>query len=203
MSWLAQILVIFAITEPVIAQTARPRDGFHWNWRAAKELSAELSLRDSSLPQKDKDAIAELIEAELGPDIADLRKAALDTRIQLVDLNGDGVPEVVAQAMADCSPTGNCDFWVFRKTRQGYKPLLEDLGQTFTIQKTGANHFAEIVIAMHGSATDSELKDYRYENGRYRWVGSYDASWEVQEADGSVHELKEPHVTRYGTGFSP
>jgi len=200
---LARFLVIVTVAWPVLAQTTGKRAGFHWDWRHARELSARQSLRDSSLPQGDKDAIAGLIEDEFnqheyGPEIqseSQLRKAVLDTRIELVDLNGDGIPEVVAQAMTDCSPTGNCDVWIFQKARKGYRLLLEGFGQTITIQKMRSSRFAAIVISMHGSATESELREYRYADGRYRETGCYGASWEEREADNSVRELKEPRIT--------
>ena len=95
-----------------------------------------------------------------------LQKAALNTRVKMIDLNGDGVPEVVAQGMVNCSPTGNCPFWVFQKTVRGYKLLVESYGQTFTVQKTSTNGFRDIVVSMHSSAKESGLTNYRYKDGK-------------------------------------
>jgi hypothetical protein len=41
-----------------------------------------------------------------------------ETRVKYVDLDGDGKPEVIAQAGGEksgCSPTGNCPLWVLRR----------------------------------------------------------------------------------------
>jgi hypothetical protein len=181
-----------------------PQD-FHWNWREWQELNAQESLRNAKLTSLDRRAIAAAIAAQLRPIMADLdigsenqlRKAVLDTRIRMIDLDNDGIPEAVAQGMVNCSPTGNCPFWVFRKTLRGYKLLVESYGQTFTVQKTSTNGFRDIVVSMHGSATESGLTDYRYKDGSYHDVGCYGASWTLTEGD-TVRELKVPQITPCG-----
>ena len=111
-----------------------------------------------------------------------------------LDLKSDGNPEVIAQAVLGCSPTGNCSLWIFRKTDKGYALILDSFGQTFTVQHTRTNGFADIVVAMHGSATESTLKVYRYDRGRYRRADCYEADWSVLEGD-TVRELNEPRIT--------
>src|SRR5262249_46989396 len=111
---------------------------FLWNWKDSQELSARQSLRKANLTMPRRKAIVSAIADQLRPMMsepgivrtttmrelkseAELRDAVLDTRVALIDLNGDGVPEVVAQGMVNCGATGNCPFWVFRKTRLGYE----------------------------------------------------------------------------------
>jgi hypothetical protein len=60
---------------------------------------------------------------------------------KMIDLNGDGLPEVVAQGMIGCGATGNCPFGVLRKAKQGYELILKGEAQTFTIQKSNSNGF--------------------------------------------------------------
>ena len=81
---------------------------------------------------------------------------AADTRVRVVDLNGDGVPEVISQASGDiCSPTGNCPFWVFQKAGTQYRLILEKGAvQDFTIQPTQTSGYFDLVLGMHGSATE-------------------------------------------------
>jgi hypothetical protein len=175
---------------------------FRWNWREWQELEARNSLHNSKLSIHDKQALASAIAAQLRPIMSDLeiesedqlQKAALETRIELIDLNGDGIPEVVAQGMVNCSPTGNCPFWVFRRMRRDYELLVEGYGQTFTVQKTSINGFRDIVVSMHGSATESQLTDYRFADVRYHDVGCYISLLTVLEG-GHVRELKEPLIT--------
>lgn len=55
---------------------------------------------------------------------AELQQKALDTRIALIDLNGDGIPEVIAQAIVGGNPTGNAPLWVLRNRGSVYEVLL-------------------------------------------------------------------------------
>jgi hypothetical protein len=100
----------------------------------------------------------------------------------------------VAQVQRFCSPTGNCPLWFFQRTPNGYKLLLDAIGQGFTLQKTAANGFTDLVVNMHDSATDQWLKVYRYARGRYLRVACYDADWAPLE-NGVVHQLEEPQIT--------
>jgi hypothetical protein len=93
---------------PTQSEKTSTNPGFHWNWKDWQELSAEQSLRKAQLPNQQKKAIASAIADEIRPMMSDLeivqsepelQKAALDTRVKMIDLNGDGVPEVVAQGM--------------------------------------------------------------------------------------------------------
>jgi|HubBroStandDraft_1064217.scaffolds.fasta_scaffold98785_3 hypothetical protein len=89
---------------------------FQWNWRHGQELSAEQSLRKAKVTEERRKAIAGAISDQIRPMKADLGiesetdllKAALDTRVKLIDLSADGVREVVAQGMVNCGATGNC-----------------------------------------------------------------------------------------------
>lgn len=146
--------------------------------------------------------IAAAISSQLRPQMDDfeinsedqLRRAALDTRIKMVDLNHAGILEVLAQSTVGCGATGNCEFWIFQKSRDGYRLLLAGEAQTFTIQKSRTNGFSDIVLGMHGSATETGLTVYRYEGGVYQEVGCYLASWTILEGE-EVRQLKEPLIT--------
>ena len=124
------------------SENASANPDFRWNWKDWQELWADQSLRKAKLAGRQKKAIASAIADEIRLMMSDLeiqsepelQKAALDTRVKMIDLNGDGVPEVVAQGMVNCGATGNCPFWVSRKARSGYELLLEGEAQTFTIQ---------------------------------------------------------------------
>jgi hypothetical protein len=177
---------------------------FCWDWRAWQELNARESLRSAKLEESERRAIAEAIEAQLRPKMSDLEidsqkdleKAVLDTRVKLIELNADGVPEVVAQGMINCGATGNCPFWILQKKAKSYRVLLESYGQTFTIQMKSSNGFHDIVVSTHNSATRSGLAEYHYKSGKYEVAGCYNAEWEVLE-HGQVQESKEPRITPY------
>jgi len=195
-------LVWCAATAKTQESRGPSRESFRWNWRHSQELNAKDSLRNAQLPEDDKRAIADVIEAQFKPSMQDLeikseqelKNAALDTKVKMIHLRDDGAPDVVAQGMKDCSPTGNCPLWIFEKDGKGYRLILKCHGQAFTIQPTKTNGYHDIVVATHGSATQSGLKEYRYEGGLYRDVGCYNAEWQVLEGK-ELRELKEPQVT--------
>ncbi|MGC0779142.1 MAG: hypothetical protein WCD68_18230 [Candidatus Acidiferrum sp.] len=183
-------------------QTAPNPERFHWDWRDSQELKADQSLRNAKLPEQSRNAITRAIADQIRPIMADLeikseaelKKKALDTRITLIDLNGDGTPEVVAQGMVNCGATGNCPFWVLQKSKEGYEVILEGEAQTFTIQGSSTNGFRDIVLSTHGSYSSGGLTIYQYQEGVYKDVGCYNYEWTVMEGE-KVRELKEPRIT--------
>jgi hypothetical protein len=183
-------------------QTASNTENFHWDWKESQELKADQSVRDAKLAEQDRKAVATAIADEIRPMMADveikseaeLKKKALDTRIALIDLNGDGVHEVVAQAMVGCGATGNCPFWVFRKSKRGYNVILQGEAQTFTVQPSSTNGFRDIVLSTHGSYSSGGLTEYHYGDGVYKDVGCYGYEWTVLEGE-TIRELKEPRIT--------
>jgi hypothetical protein len=175
--------------------------GFHWNWRDSRELKANQSLRNAKL-KEGKNAIAKTIADQIRPLMGDLeiktetelKETAFETRITFLDLNGDGVPEVIAQGIANCGATGNCPFWVLKKSKLSYEVILEGEAQTFTVQRTSTNGFRDIVLSTHGSYSSGGLTNYQYEAGVYRDAGCYFYEWTVLEGR-NVRELKEPRIT--------
>ena len=175
-----------------------------WNSKESDWVSPALSLRSAMIPAKEKAAIQKAIEAQIKPELDpqsenQLASIALNAAVKTVHLSDTDTHEIVADLPAWCSPTGNCDFWFFRRTPQGYKLLVDSVGQSFTIEKTRTNGFRDLLVQMQGSATDSELKLYRYARGRYWREACYDANWAPLE-NGVVHELKEPRITRTPCG---
>jgi hypothetical protein len=119
------------------------------------------------------------------------------TRVKLIDLNGHGIPEVIAQGTGEesCSPTGNCDFWVFMRSGSGYKLILDKGAvQTFAISSRRTNGFNDLVLGQHGSAFESELFVYRFTDGKYHRGPCYNASWQRLVGD-EWQELKNPIIT--------
>lgn len=177
-----------------------------WEWRHSKHL--EQSLRQAKVADAERAAISEAIANQIGPyrpemkflginSEQQLKDAILDTPIELVDLNDDGVPEIIAQGTPKegCSPTGNCPFWIFQKSGGEYRVLASrGAVQTFQIQRGRSNGFRDVVVEMHGSATEKTLRLLQYRRGKYHVAGCYDANWTVLEGD-TVRELKEPLLT--------
>jgi hypothetical protein len=181
-------------------------ESFRWEWRESEYLKE--TLREAKLTDAERTAIAKAIANQLGPYVPDmkymgidseqqLKDAILDTRVEMVDLNGDDVAEVIAQGTAKegCSPTGNCPFWVFQKSGREYRLLVSlPAIQTFQIQRSRSDGFRDIVVEMHGSATQRTLRLLRYSRSKYHEAGCYHANWSVLEGD-TVRDLKEPRLT--------
>ena len=190
-----------------LAQQSVSSTGFHWDWRKSQELSRKQTISRLRLtPAQRADLIATMVlqmredqsDHEAGSD-KELGEIAGKTSVVFVDLDSHGRNEVVAQGSGEdeCSPTGNCSFRILARRRDGYRVILDGGStQTFTIQPTRTNGFSDIVLSMHGSATDSMLTLYQFEGTRYRDAGCWEANWAPLDKDGNLHELKEPRVTR-------
>ncbi len=186
---------------------------FYWSARKAHELDYNRTIHNSpDLNPSERATLLKTVAALIRPFMADLeissenelRKIAADTRIELIDLNGDGTPEVIAQAFgtkAGCGATGNCPIWLFLKTTNGYQLLLdtrdkEGIGgfELLTVEETRTNGFNDLVLAAHDSASEKTLLVFRYRNGLYRESACYDANW--LSLAGEVHFLKQPVITK-------
>lgn len=200
-------LVPVAFGQRLQSKTSAHPTAFHWNAKSVQTAGWTSSLRrNKSLTSAQKSALvrvlAPLIKADLdGPSHSEEEWQALTrgTRIALVDLNGDGEPEVVAQAPSvelGCGATGNCPFWVFQRAGATYKLILHANGiQNFTVQPTLKDGFHDLVLGSHMSASEQYLVDYRYMNGSYREGPCHDANWEVMD-DKGMHELKHPLISQ-------
>ncbi len=189
------------------APVAKPRDEpFRWNAKDIQELSGKdrIEVTKSLTPGQRKSLIdALVVQLRSSRRIGDaasareLLKDANETRVKLIDLNGDGAPEIIAQASDDesCSPTGNCAFSVFLRSSSGYRIILErNAIQEFEVLPTRTNGFNDLVLGQHGSATESGLYIYRFAKGRYRKGPCYDVNW-VRLVGDELQELKDPDIT--------
>jgi hypothetical protein len=56
----------------------------------------------------------------------ELRQLAAQAQVKAVDLSGEGSREYLANGTGNClcSPTGNCEVWVFRQNDDKYSVIL-------------------------------------------------------------------------------
>lgn len=109
---LFQIVFALASSAAVIGVSggvsrAEPRAiRFTWHWRDFERLSPPDSLRKAHLPEADKKILAEFLAQELSEPNPEFRPDSdvigWEAAVKLVDLNGDGTPEVIAQLVAAC-----------------------------------------------------------------------------------------------------
>jgi hypothetical protein len=161
---------------------------FRWSEDKASELDRHHTIQsDPDLTPDQKKLLTVEVVARLmsyrGLDVVlrnmsatQLTQLAADTRVELIDLNGDGVPEVIAQAngMGPCGETGNCIIWIFQWTGNGVRVLLDSLEneagfEVITVRPWSTNGFRDIVLGSHSTATLRNLVWYRYSvNAGYR-----------------------------------
>lgn len=181
-----------------------PAKEFHWDWHKVEGDGWESISQSNAISVKERGYLISLVASqhrrsriEIKSE-QDLQELAGQTRIKAVDLNGKGVQEFLAQSADSdlCSPTGNCESWVFRRNGETDSVILHSsFAQTFTIQPTLTNGFHDLVLAMHGSATEQTLRLYRFDGSKYRVTACYEANWEINEKDGSIRDSKEPRIT--------
>jgi hypothetical protein len=195
--------MIIGFCAVLLASPLTGAENLRWEWRNPKY--ARQALRKAKIVNAERTAIAKAISNQVGsytPNMKffaidseqQLREAILDTPIELVDLNGDGILEVIAQGTTKegCSPTGNCPFWVFQKSGREYRLLISLRAiQTFQIQRSRSDRFRDIVVGMHGSAFQKTLRLLQYGRGQYHEASCYEANW----SGNTPADLKEPQLT--------
>jgi len=122
-------------------------------------------------------------------------KLSENTSVETVHLGPSQEADLIVTDPALCSPTGNCSVLVLRAVKNGYRVVLDGIGQTYTLKPTRTNGFHNIELAMHGSATMSEVKIYKFNGTRYLRSGCYDVNFTVLDSEGNVQDLDEPRVT--------
>ncbi len=151
-----------------------PSTPFGWDYRKAEQVDHRHTINAANkLSSADRAALVDALAAQIGDIASDAhkppREMAAEIPIKLVDLNGDGKPEITAQAGGPngCSATGNCAFWVLQRGATGYSVLLESEAQTFRIQSRRTNIFRVIVLSRHSSAFESEVTEYKFNGASY------------------------------------
>jgi hypothetical protein len=174
-------------------------DRFSWDWHKVDRPTE--ALGQVQLPEGERAALKAALSAELGPPIPNLsaEEQAADFRVKLLDLNGDGIPEVIAQITGrfECGATGNCPFLVFRKSGNAYESILAieriNAYQGFTVTKERTAGYLGLILNQHGSAFQQTVVIYKFRNGKYRASGCYEANWNREDQPPAS---KEPIVTK-------
>ena len=202
---LASILIL-ASGQHLSSVSNPHKASFDWLFEGTQWLDEKDQIKSTkAFTPEERKAIIEAISVQLRPgrklgSPASEKKLLNDvenTNVKLVDLNGDGIPEVIAQGSGQeyCSPTGNCDFWVFMRSGNGYNLILErEAVQTFAISSKRTNGFNNLVLGQHGSAFKRDLFVYRFAEGKYRLGPCYTANWERLAGD-EWQQVKNPIIT--------
>ena len=170
-----------------------------FRWGQGRQLDLNKTLADyQNISTGNRTALLHAFSRKFNDDPTSptLMEGAERTLVEFIDLNGDGIAEVVAQPVGDICGAANCPLYVFQKTGTDYRVILEKgAAQYVTVEKTQTNGYLDVVVGMHGSATDHSLQVYQFHAGRYRRTHCYNESLTEIGEDGEVHELEKPRIT--------
>lgn len=118
----------------------------------------------------------------------ELAQALVDT----IQLGPDDEKDLVITDRSGCSPTGNCPVFVLRPAHGEYRVVLDGIGQSVAVDRTAAHGFRDVILRMHGSATESTVKSYRFNGTRYVRVACYNEIFADLDSNGNLQQLAEP-----------
>ncbi len=159
-----------------------------WNWRNQETLGRnDPSVGNTSkLTEPERAELIQAIVARLEKPMSDqgydddrIHEIASTSRVRFVDLGGDSKPLLLTASIGlegGCDAMGNCPFWIFRHTEDGYVSLLDTVARSYTVQPTSSNGFSDLVLTRRTSADESRLTVYHYADGKYTDAGCYTAT---------------------------
>jgi hypothetical protein len=147
----------------------------------------------SHLSGGEKDAIIGTVFKGLDPGtcVSSERSLAeeLDSiRIARAALHSAAQAELLVQASDDCncSPTGNCGFWVLHKSGKAFEVLLATGNvQGFSVQSTRTHGYRDLMTSSHGSASMHGLTLYKFDGKQYQQTDCAMEEYMMRE-DGSI-----------------
>ena len=187
------LLVVLSAAQRTPQRTPK----FQWGQGQPQELDKALADYNN-ISAEDRTALLHAFAREYSdyPSPPNPMERAEQTRVKFIDLNGDGVPEVIEQPIGNICGAVNCPVYVFQETGTNYRVILKKgAAQTITVQRTRTNGYVDVVVGMHGSATEEGLFVYQFSGGQYRRTHCYNESLTEVGKDGEVHELETPRIT--------
>jgi hypothetical protein len=176
---------------------------FHWQWRKMNSNFWQGPiLRQMKIKNDDRVAIVEAVAAsfkldkEVPNDIGDaqLYDIASNESYEWVDLDRDGVPELVTQAFGIdfCGAVGNCALQVFRQSGHKFDLVLRSSAESLMVDRSGTQPL--LVLYTHGSASEGELTVYGFpRKGAAKPLYHYDVQWAPPNGIGVAYS--HPHLT--------
>jgi hypothetical protein len=154
-------------------------------------------------PGKVPPEIVERVRAELNDD-ADLQDCLQEESeepvkveellsAEAIDL-GPGHQALVVRGIGEClcSPTGNCEVWVFETPAGGAPALLlrATAVQEVTLKESASNGYRDLMTSMRAAGSDSDLSIYQFDGKEYRLKECMRRTW----TDAQGRRLKQPRV---------
>jgi hypothetical protein len=174
------VTIIFAFL--MLFQTGRPHELTQQEMPAAVEKQLRTGLEDDGA-----------CRVTYTPDQTEL-SFRQQFSVKRIDLDGDGKPEFLVQGHGNCqcSPTGNCSYWIFKLKDETVTTLLETaVVQQAEVLKRKTNGYNVIDLFSHGSATEQGVRRFTFDPQKQRYVPTrcWSQDW---EKDGRI--LKKPII---------
>ena len=189
-------LMLFAVLS--VSQKTPIQRAPKFKWGQGQPQKLEKSLAEYNISTEDRAAILQALGPEFrdDPNPPSPTAQAEKTLVDFIDLNGDGTLEVIAQPVGNFCGAANCPLYVLQKIGTKYETILrKGAAQGVLVQSTRTNGYLDVVVTMHGSATETGLFVYQFSKGRYQRTHCYDVSFEELGTDGEIQKLDPPRVT--------
>ena len=116
--------------------------------------------------------------------------------VRPIDLNDDEHPEIIVEARGQVCGAANCPAWVLSKSGGDYELLLDIYAeQSIQVLPSKTNGYADLLVAMHGSAFEYTEVLYKFAGAGYGSARCTDVSYQYADADGVFREHKKPQRT--------
>ncbi|WP_158819706.1 hypothetical protein [Granulicella sp. S156] len=171
---------------------AQVQTGFHepykWNWKLSRGWPAHPTLRTAPLSRAERDAI---FKASYDAFVSDKNwserispgsewhQAIWEARIKLMDLDGDGTPEVLLMGNGlESSGDGNSSFRILKKQGTRYKVILDGIAEQVTLDTRFDPKHPIVALYGHYSASDGDLELYRIgSDDHLHYLAKYLVTW--------------------------
>lgn len=176
--------------------SAQVQTDFHepykWNWKLSRGWPAHPTLRTAPLSRRERNAIFKasydaflddkLWSENISPG-SERRRAIWEARIKLMDLDGDGTPEVLLMGNGlESSGDGNSSFRILKKQGTRYKVILDGIAEQITIDTRLDPKHPIVGLYGHNSASDGSLELYRIEpDGHLHNLAKYLVTWPLSK----------------------
>ena len=161
---------------------------YKWNWKLSRGWPAQPDLKTAPLPRTERDAIFQASFAAFLSDknwsqyispVSERRRAIWEARIKLIDLDGDGTPEILLMGSGlESSGDGNSSFRILKKQGSGYKVILDTIAEQVTIDTRFDPKHPIVALYGHYSASDGALELYRIgSDDHLHYLAKYLVTW--------------------------
>ena len=120
-----------------------------------------------------------------------------------VSLNSKGESAIVVWGRSSCycSPTGNCDFWVFHKVKGKYEMLLQtEMVRNYGFLTTKTNGYRDFAAWSHDSAQRSPARLYRFDGEAYQVHCGWEEAYEYEGPNETWVSVTEPRIEQNSCG---